>query len=55
MEALQQLVDGDLAEWDQAEDGELELRLTTGEIFIVGDAGITPKKQLRVEAINRPD
>jgi hypothetical protein len=45
MEAIRRLVDGGLAEWDRTEDGELELRLVTGETFIVGDAGITPKER----------
>jgi hypothetical protein len=42
MEAVRRLVDDDLAEGDRTEVGELELRLATGETFIVGDAGITP-------------
>lgn len=47
MEAIQRLVDGDLARWDRTEDGELELRLATGETFIMGDAGITATKEPR--------
>jgi hypothetical protein len=31
MEAIQRLVDGDLAKWDRTEDGALELRLATGD------------------------
>jgi hypothetical protein len=45
MEAIRRLVDDGLAEWDRTEDGELELRLITGETFVVGDTGITPKER----------
>jgi hypothetical protein len=45
MRAIQLLVDADLAKWHPTEDGELELRLATGEILIVHDAGITSTKE----------
>jgi len=47
VDALQELVDAHLAEWRQAEQGELELHLTTGEIFILSDAGISITTQPR--------
>jgi hypothetical protein len=47
MRAIQALVDTDLAEWHPTEDGELELTLTTGETFIVRDAGITATRETR--------
>lgn len=47
MAAIRRLVDDDLAEWDRTDDGETELRLVTGETFIIGNDGITPKERLR--------
>ena len=47
MEAMQRLVDDHLAKWDRTVHGELELRLATGETFVVGDAGITSTKAPR--------
>lgn len=47
MEAMQRLVDDHLAKWDRTEDGKVELRLATGETFVVGDAGITSTKAPR--------
>ena len=46
MAAIGQLVDGDLAEWNRTADGELELRLASGESFLMGDGGITSQKRL---------
>ena len=47
LEAIRRLVDDNLAEWDRTDSGELELRLATGEIFILGDSGITQKARPR--------
>jgi hypothetical protein len=47
MEAMQQLVDDEFAEWERTADGALELRLVTGEVFVIGDAGITPQRRSR--------
>ena len=41
IDAIQQLVESELAEWQRTEQAELELRLATGETFLVSDAGIT--------------
>jgi hypothetical protein len=40
MQAIRCLVEDELAEWHRAEGGELELRLVTGDVFSVSDAGI---------------
>jgi hypothetical protein len=47
MEAMQRLVDDGLAEWERTAGGELELRLMTGEVFVIGDTGITPRRRPR--------
>ncbi len=47
IEAMRRLVDDALAEWGRTEGGEPELRLATGEVFVVGDSGITAQWQLR--------
>jgi len=47
MAAIRRLVDDELAEWDRTKDGELELRLVTGEIFVVGETAIRSKKRSR--------
>jgi hypothetical protein len=46
MSAIGQLVEGDLAEWNRTADGELELRLASGESFLMGDGSITSQKRL---------
>jgi hypothetical protein len=43
IDAIQQLIEDELAEWQRTEQGELELRLATGETFLVSDAGITSR------------
>ena len=45
MEALRCLVDDELADWHRTKNGDLELRLVTGETFVVGDSGITSKRR----------
>ena len=47
MEAMQRLVDDALAEWERTAGGGLELRLVTGEVFVIGDTGITPQRRSR--------
>jgi len=40
-------VDDELADWHRTKNGELELRLVTGEIFVIGEAGRRSKRRLR--------
>jgi len=47
MAAIRRLVDDELAEWDRTKDGKLELRLVTGERFVVGETAIRSKKRSR--------
>ena len=47
MEAMQRLVDDELAEWERTAGGGLELRLVTGEVFVIGDTGITSQRRSR--------
>ncbi|MEO5757367.1 MAG: hypothetical protein ABIQ51_10995 [Mesorhizobium sp.] len=41
MTAIGQMVDDGAAEWSLAATGEIELRLATGEVFLLGDQEIT--------------
>lgn len=39
--AISELVDDGKAEWSRGESGEIELRLISGEVFVLGDVAVT--------------
>ncbi|TGQ64189.1 hypothetical protein EN829_020385 [Mesorhizobium sp. M00.F.Ca.ET.186.01.1.1] len=39
--AIGALVDGGRAEWSRSASGEIELRLSTGEVFVLGAVSVT--------------
>ena len=41
MVAIGQMVDDGKAEWSRAATGEIELRLLTGEVFLLGEISVT--------------
>lgn len=41
MAAIGELVDGGQAEWSRTATGEVELRLISGEVFVLGDVSVT--------------
>ncbi|MER9335343.1 hypothetical protein NKJ06_15315 [Mesorhizobium sp. M0293] len=41
MAAIGELVDGGKAEWSRTATGEIELRLLTGEVFVLGEIFVT--------------
>jgi hypothetical protein len=41
MVAIGQLVDDGKAEWNRTATGEIELRLRTGEVFLLGEFAVT--------------
>ncbi|MFD1983942.1 hypothetical protein ACFSOZ_14885 [Mesorhizobium newzealandense] len=41
MTAIGELVDGGKAEWSRTATGEIELRLLTGEVFLLGELSVT--------------
>ncbi|MGX7873738.1 hypothetical protein ACVDG5_014115 [Mesorhizobium sp. ORM6] len=41
MAAISELVDEGKAEWNHAATGEIELRLSTGEVFVLGEESVT--------------
>jgi hypothetical protein len=40
MAAIGELVDDGKAEWDRTASGEIELRLLTGEVFLLGEVSV---------------
>lgn len=44
MTAIGQIVDDGKAEWNRTAIGEIELRLVTGEVFLLGEVSITRVK-----------
>ncbi|MBZ9854248.1 hypothetical protein LB566_10570 [Mesorhizobium sp. CA13] len=41
MAAIRELVDAGQAEWNRTASGEFELRLLTGEVFLLGEMSVT--------------
>lgn len=41
MAAMGELVDGGKAEWNRTATGEVELRLVSGEVFVLGEVSVT--------------
>ncbi|MBZ9807345.1 hypothetical protein LB542_13265 [Mesorhizobium sp. BR1-1-9] len=41
MAAIGRLVDGSKAEWSRTATGEIELRLESGEVFLLGEVAVT--------------
>ncbi len=41
MAAMSELVDEGKAEWNHAATGEIELRMLTGEVFVLGEVSVT--------------